>query len=79
MVPAISHCQHFLSLQGIDRIYGGDFKVKKYVMLTIGIAELIAGIIWMLLSQSSTGLFLLFAGLSGSAIWRGITIIKHKR
>ena len=53
--------------------------MKKYVMLTIGIAELIAGIIWMLLSQSSTGLFLLFAGLSGSAIWRGITIIKHKR
>lgn len=52
--------------------------MKKYAVHIIGIAGLIASFIWMLISQSSTGWFLLLAGLSGSTIWRGITIIKHK-
>lgn len=58
---------------------GGDFKLKKYMVLIIGIAELTACIIWVLLSQPSTGWIILLAGLGGFTIGRGIAIIKHKK
>lgn len=53
--------------------------MKKCAVLIIGMAGLIVSFIWMLLSQSSTGWFLLLASMSGAAIGRGIAIIKNTR
>lgn len=45
---------------------------KKKITLYIGIAGIIAGFIWMLLSQSSVGPFLILGGAGGALIADGI-------
>ncbi len=52
--------------------------MKKYALLIVGIAGLIASFIWMSFSKSSTGLFLLLAGMSGVTIEKGICNMKSK-
>ena len=53
--------------------------MKKYTVLIIGIVLLIVRIIWMVLSQSSTGLFVGLAAISGWLITEGIFRIKKKK
>ena len=45
---------------------------KKKIILYIGIACIIAGFTWMLLSQSSVGPFLILGGAGGALIADGI-------
>lgn len=52
--------------------------MKKYILLIIGIMEIIISFIWMTLSQSSTGLYLFLASMGGVTIKKGIDKIKSK-
>lgn len=47
-----------------------------YALLIVGIIELIISFVWMVLSQSSTGLYLILASISGATIKAGIDKIK---
>ncbi len=51
--------------------------MKKYTVLIIGIVLFIASFIWMILSQSSTGPFLLLASVSGALIFEGVQRVKR--
>jgi multisubunit Na+/H+ antiporter MnhE subunit len=52
--------------------------MKKYSILLIGIFCMIASFIWMVLSQSATGPFLILGSISGAIIMEGIHRIKDK-
>ncbi len=52
--------------------------MKKYILLIVGIIELIVSFIWMILSRSSTGLFLVLAAISGATIEHGIEKIRKR-
>lgn len=52
--------------------------MKKFSVLLIGILCLIASFIWMVLSQSSTGPFLILGSISGAIIMEGIHRIRRK-
>ena len=50
--------------------------MRKYSILLIGILCLLASLIWMVLSQSSTGPFLILAAISGALIIEGAAAMK---
>lgn len=52
--------------------------MKKYGLLIIGIIGLIASFVWMVLSHSSVGGFLIVACISGAVLGKGIGDIKGK-
>lgn len=53
--------------------------MKKYMLLIIGIILLAVSFIWMVISQSSTGMFLILGGASGRIIVEGIFRIKKEK
>lgn len=53
--------------------------MKKYTVLIIGIVLLIVSFIWMIISRSSTGLFLILGGAGGAVITEGVFRIKKTK
>ena len=52
--------------------------IKMYALLIVGITELIISFVWMVISQSSTGLYLILAFIGGATIKAGIDKINNK-
>ena len=50
--------------------------MKKYIVLILGILLLIISFIWMILSETSTGPFLVLSAISGATIAEGIHQVK---
>ncbi|MGN0365943.1 MAG: hypothetical protein ACI4E5_08420 [Suilimivivens sp.] len=52
--------------------------MKKYMVLILGILLLIISFVWMILSQTSTGPFLILSTISGATIVEGIHQVRKK-
>ena len=52
------------------------FRMKKYIVLILGILLLIISFIWMILSETSTGPFLVLSAISGAKIAEGIHQVR---
>ena len=50
--------------------------MKKYIVLILGILLLIISFIWMILSETSTGPFLVLSEISGATIAEGIHQVR---
>lgn len=53
--------------------------MKKYIILLIGVLCLIGSFIWMILSQASTGPFLILGSIGGAIICEGIHRLKTSK
>ena len=52
------------------------FRMKKYIVLILGILLLIISFIWMILSETSTGPFLVLSAISRATIAEGIHQVR---
>lgn len=52
--------------------------MRRYLILIFGILLLIGSFVWMVLSQHSTGPFLILGAISGAIIVEGIHRVRKK-
>ena len=50
--------------------------MKKYIVLVLGILLLIISFVWMILSETSTGPYLILSAISGAIIVEGIHQVR---
>lgn len=61
-----------------DYLSKGDKKMKKYIVLILGVLLLIISFVWMILSKTSAGPYFILAAISGSTISEGIRQVRKK-
>lgn len=56
-----------------------DRRKKGFCLLVIGMICLLIGFIWMVLSETTIGLYLILAAVGGALIFEGLVMVKGGR